>query len=133
MISISKFAGTIVLGLIGFFAAQDSALALTQVPGAECKPYGNSTTTGLYAQTNGSFNYSGNSMYVVCPITRAATTQSSGYFQVFVDGNAGSGTTYCWLYSYDYDNTFLGTAYFSASGVFRGALSLNPALAPYFS
>ena len=34
MISISKFAGTIVLGLIGFFAAQDSALALTQVPGA---------------------------------------------------------------------------------------------------
>ena len=65
---------------------------------------------------------------IVARITGLTPGATLSPVQFFVDGNAASSTVYCWLYSYDYDNTFLGYAFATGSGAFRAALSLTPAV-----
>ena len=109
-----------------------AAAPLTTVNGNMCKPYGNSATSGLYSYTNSVYNASGGSMYVNCPVVRTVSAPATGY-TIWVDGNAGSGTTTCWLYSYNYDGSYMGGTSFAATGVFDRTLTLTAAMVPYYS
>ena len=131
MSSFTRFTALVAVAGAGLLAAVQPAAAYTQIPANTCKPYGDSSASGLQSYSTGVSNGTGAAMYVTCPITRVNAPSNS--FQVFVDGNAASSTVYCWLYSYDYDNTFLGYAFAAGSGAFRAALNLTPAVVPFFS
>jgi len=120
--------------LVGFAAlgTQTSAFALTTQHGTVCKPYGNSNTAGLYSYINGAFNYSGASLGVACPVVRTVAAPASG-FSVWVDGTASTGTVSCTLYSYNFNNTYLGSVSFSATGTFDQLLTLPQAQVPTYS
>jgi hypothetical protein len=109
-----------------------AAAPLTTVNGNTCKPYGNSATSGLYSYTNSVYNGSGAGMYVTCPVVRTVNALSTGYY-VWVDGNAGSGTTTCSLYSYNFNGSYIGGVSFSATGVFDKTLMLTQAQVPTYS
>ena len=120
------------LGTLMGVHGQSWAAPLTTLNGNTCKPYGNSATSGLYSYTNSAYNASGGSMYVNCPVVRTGSALSTGY-SVWVDGSAASGTTTCWLYSYNYNGTYLGSVSFSATGTFDRELTLTQAQVPYYS
>jgi hypothetical protein len=109
-----------------------AAAPLTTVNGNTCKPYGNSSTAGLYSYTNSVYNGSGAAMYVVCPVVRTVPALSTGY-TVWVDGNAASGTTSCYLYSYNYTGAYLGGVSFSTTGAFDKTLTLPQSQVPTYS
>ncbi|HEX7639134.1 MAG TPA: hypothetical protein VF457_12120 [Burkholderiaceae bacterium] len=109
-----------------------SAAALTTEHGSNCKPYGNSATSGLYSYISGAYNYSGGSMGVACPVVRTAAAPSTGY-SVWVDGSASTGTTSCTMYSYNYTGAYLGSISFSATGVFDRLLTLPASQVPTYS
>lgn len=117
--------GSALIGLHG------SAMALTTEHGSICKPYGNSNTAGLHASIYGVSNYSGAGLSVICPVVRTVPAPAGG-FSVWVDGSAAaSDTTYCSLYSINYDGTYLGAVSFSATGSFTRLLTLTAV--PFFS
>ena len=111
-----------------------SAMALTTEHGSICKPYGNSNTAGLYSSIYGASNYSGTGLSIICPVVRTVPAPLGGY-SVWVDGaSAASDTTYCSLYSVDYNGTYLGAASFSATGPnFTRLLTLPASQVPYYS
>jgi len=120
--------GLALMGLHG------SAMALTTEHGTICKPYGNSNTAGLYASIYGVANYSGAGLAVICPVVRTVTVPAGSSFSVWVDGSAAaSDTTYCSLYSTNYDGSYLGAASFSATGAFSRLLTLPDTQVPYYS
>jgi hypothetical protein len=123
---VSRLISSLTIALLGLVAFHGSAFALTTETGAICKPYGASNAAGLNMQVNGAFNFSGSSMYVVCPVVRNGAVNATS-LTVWVDGNAGAGTMSCWLYSWDYDGTFLGSSSFSATGRFSRILPLTHA------
>ena len=116
----------------GLFGVSNSAMALTTEHASICKPYGNSSTAGLYSYTSGAWNYSGFSMGVACPVIRTVAAPAGG-FSVWVDGTAAAGTASCTLYSYNYDNTYMGSISFSATGKFDRLLTLPSAQVPTYS
>ncbi len=120
--------GSALMGLHG------SALALTTEHGSICKPYGNSNTAGLYASIYGVSNASGAGLSIICPVVRTVAAPAGG-FSVWVDGlSAASDTTYCSLYSVDYNGTYLGAVSFSATGPnFTRLLTLPQAQVPFYS
>ena len=109
-----------------------AAAPLTTVNGNTCKPYGNSATSGLYSYTNSAYNGSGAAMYVTCPVVRTVSAPATGY-TIWVDGSAGSGTTTCSLYSYNYTGAYIGGVSFSATGTFDRTLTLTAAQVPTYS
>jgi hypothetical protein len=119
----------IVFSLMGLHG---SALALTTEHATVCKPYGNSNTGGLYSYISGVFNYSGSAMGVACPVVRTVAAPATG-FSVWVDGTASTGTVSCTLYSYNFNNTYLGSVSFSATGVFDQLLTLPQSQVPTYS
>lgn len=108
-----------------------SAFALTTEHATICKPYGNSSTSGLYSYTSGVYNYSNSAMSVICPVVRTAAAGTAG-FSVWVDGTS-SGTTSCTLYSYNYTGAYLGSISFSAAGRFDRLLTLPQSQVPTYS
>ena len=109
-----------------------AAAPLTTINGNMCKPYGNSSTSGLFSYSGSAYNGSGGAMYVNCPVVRTVSATSSGY-TVWIDGNAGSGTTSCWLYSFNYNGSYMGSVSFSATGTFDRTLTLPQTQVPYYS
>jgi len=109
-----------------------SASALTTEHGTSCKPYGNSSTAGLYSYVSGVYNYSGAYMSVACPVVRTVAAPAAG-FSVWVDGTASTGTASCTMYSYNYNNTYLGSISFSATGIFDRLITLPQSQVPTYS
>jgi hypothetical protein len=108
-------------------------MALTTEHGAICKPYGDSGTSGLYTSIQGVINYAAGTMGVACPVVRTTNPALGTSFSVWVDGNAGSGTMNCSLYSYNYSGVYLGGVSFVAAGTFTRTLSLPAAQVPNYS
>ncbi len=114
------------------FMGQSSAFALTTESATVCKPFGDSSTPGLNSRINGVFNFSGGSLGVVCPLVRTVAAPAAGY-SVWVDGTASTGSASCSLYSFDYNQTFMGAASFTATGVFSRVLTLPQSQVPFYS
>ena len=116
----------------GLSGMSGSAMALTTEQASICKPYGASNAAGLYSYTSGAWNYSGGSLSVACPVVRTVGAPTSGY-SVWVDGTAAAGTATCSLYSYNYDNTYMGSISFSTTGKFSRLLTLPATQVSYYS
>ena len=115
-----------------FLGGQSSAFALTTEHATVCKPFGDSSTPGLNSRINGVFNFSGVSLGVVCPVVRTVAAPATGY-SVWVDGTASTGSAYCSLYSFNYNQTLMGAVSFSATGVFSRLLTLPQSQVPFYS
>jgi hypothetical protein len=123
---------SVLAAAFAFMGWQSSAFALTTQSAVICKPGDDSSTPGLNSRINGVFNYSGGSLGVVCPVVRTIAAPAAGY-SVWVDGTSSTGSTYCALYSFDYNQTLMGAASFTATGVFTRLLTLPQSQVPYYS
>ena len=120
--------------LFALFGAHGSAFALTTEHATICKPYGNSNTPGLNSYVTGVFPSPQTQAMVVCPVVRTAPAPANGY-SVWVDGYAGNYSTYCTLFSYNYDNTYLGsvTVQIGPNVTFHKLLTLPQSQVPALS
>jgi len=135
MKSFSKFALSATLGACGLLGLSTSAFALTTEHGSICKAYGSSTTAGVYTYITGTFNSSGGSLGLICPVVRTIPSPAGGY-SVWVQGTSGAaGGGSCAMYSYDYNNTFKGSIGTGAlpAGFFSRVLTLTAAQVPFWS
>ena len=134
MKSVLKLGLIAALGSVGSLAVVSEAQAVNaNHSGTICKNYNAGDVGDIDYVTSGTRNLNANPRFVICPLVRSPTTDSS--IAAYVDGNHfGVQTTSCTLYSYNYTGAFLGSTSFTRnqSGAWDQFVSLPAPQAPFY-
>lgn len=116
-------AGAVVALVATLAAAPIASAAYTNFAGTVCKNYNASEASTIDYYTDGVRNLRSSSAYVICPLSRAATSYGA---EIWVDvAHFGHRTTRCTAYSYSDGGNLLASATNSATGSGRRVIHLN--------
>jgi hypothetical protein len=109
---------------------------LTTQHGSVCKPYGWSSTSEIYRNESGTWNFSSGMRSLVCPLTRVGEV-STGGLVIWIDGYApAGGTVTCTVLSLAYTGVLLAYEAVSFTGTgtsFDKAIVLPQDKVPMYS
>jgi hypothetical protein len=133
-LDIKKVGSVIAAGVIGMLAASSEAGAVNiNTHATACAA--DSPSSQIEFRYSSIYNAATGSDDVVCPVERSPLASGATTASFYVDGlNMGGVSTTCWLYSFNYNGTFLAsTSFTSSAATYDQLLTFTAANAPTYA